>query len=116
MVSARKRAVSSYLKALLICSSLLNATKYHDGSVFLFPVAAVWSKEELCVAAAEPCALCPQVQRDQGLAALVALHWPVPSQQVTAETCPEVHRDTSERATGPGVQAEDSDSDEVNSL
>lgn len=82
----------------------------------LYPIAALWSKEELCVAAAELFALCSQVQRDQGLAALVALHRPVPPKQVTAETCPEVHRDTSERATGPGVQAEDSDSDEVNSL
>lgn len=61
-------------------------------------------------------ALCSQVQRDQGLAAPLALHWPVPTQQVTAETCPEVHWNTSEGDTGPGVQSADSDSDEVNNL
>lgn len=71
--------------------------------------------KELYVAIAEPFALCSQVQRDQRLAAALALHWPVPTQQVTAETCPEVHGDTSERDTGPRVQSEDSDSDEVNS-
>lgn len=83
--------------------------------MFLFPVAGVWSNKEFYVAVAEPLALCSQVQRDQGLAAPLALHWPVPTQQVAAETCPEVHGDTSERDTGPGVQSEDSDSDEVNS-
>lgn len=84
--------------------------------LFLFPVAGVWSNKELYVARAEPFALCSQVQRDQGLAAPLALHWPVPTQQVTAETCPEVHGDTSERNTGPGVQSKDSDSDEVKDL
>lgn len=87
---------------------------YERMSVFLFSVAGVWSNKEFYVAIAEPFALCSQVQCDQGLAAPLALHWPVPTQQATAETCPEVHGDTSERNTGPGVQSEDSDSDEVN--
>lgn len=116
VVVAQKRAVRSCVKALLICSALLNGTTYHGGSVFLFPVAGVWSNKELYVAVAEQLALCSQVQRDQGLAAPLALHRPVPTQQVTAETCPEVHGDTSERDTGPGVQSEDSDSDEVSDL
>lgn len=90
MVVAQKRAVSSYVKTLLICSSLLNATACHDASVFLFPKAGVWSKEELRAATAEPFALRSQVQCDQGLAAALALHRSVPTQQVTAETCPEV--------------------------
>lgn len=65
----------------------------HDGSVFLFPKAGVWSKEELRAAPAEPFALCSQVQCDQGLAASLALHRPLPTQQVTAKTCPEVRGD-----------------------
>lgn len=109
-----ENAARSCVKALLVCSSLLNGTTYHDGSVFLFPVTGVWSSQELYVAVAEPFALCSQVQCDQGLAAPLAVHWPVPAQQVTAETRPEVHGDSSERDTGPGVQSEDSDSDEVN--
>lgn len=68
------------------------------------------------MAVAELLALCFQVQRDQGLAAPLALHRPLPTQQVTAQTRPEVHRDTSERNTGPGVPSEDSDGNEVNNL
>lgn len=94
----------------------LSAEWDHDGSVFLLPIGGVGSNRDLYVAVAELLALCSQVQRDQGLAAPLALHWPLPTQQVTAQTCPEVHRDTSERNTGPGVPSEDSDSNEVNNL
>lgn len=94
----------------------LSAECDHDRSIFLFPVAGVWSNRELHVAVAELLTLCPQVQRDQGLAAPLALHWPLPTQQVTAQTCPEVHRDTSQRDTGPSVPSEDSDGNEVNNL
>lgn len=94
----------------------LSAEWDHDGSVFLFPVAGVQSNRELYVAVAELLALCSQVQRDQGLAAPLALHWPLPTQQVTAQTCPEVHRDTSERNTGLSMPSKDSDSNEVNNL
>lgn len=113
VVVAQQMNARAWVKAPLICSS---AEWDHDGSVFLFPVAGVWSNRELYAAVAELLALCSQVQWDQGLAALLALHWPLSTQQVTAQTRPEIHRDTSERNTGPGVPSEDSDSNEVNNL
>lgn len=63
VVAAQQMNARAWVKALLICSS---AQWDHDWSVFLFPVAGVWSNREFYVAVAELLVCVPRYSETKG--------------------------------------------------